>query len=69
MEGKPMTTPKTTGPTPPRQFRLSDETIATIDALAAKLGLSGRAEVIRHAITRLAAAELAPRKNSKKSAE
>jgi hypothetical protein len=63
MEGKIMTTPKTTGPTPPRQFRLSDETIATIDAL------SGRAEVIRHAITRLAAAELAPRKNSKKTSE
>lgn len=62
-----MTTPKTTGPTTPRQFRLSDETIATIDALAAKLWLGSRAEVIRYAIGRLAAAELAPRENSKKS--
>jgi metal-responsive CopG/Arc/MetJ family transcriptional regulator len=62
-----MAEPQSVGPTKPRQFRLADETLATIDALAAKLGLSGRAEVIRHAVARLASAELAPKNNSKKS--
>ena len=34
--------------TTPRQFRLGDDTLAEMDYLADRLGLTGRAEVIRH---------------------
>jgi len=44
----------------PRQFRLHDETIETIDRLAVRLGLSARADVLRVAIKRLADQELTP---------
>ena len=44
------------GPTKPRQFRLSNDTLATIDALGKRLGLPSRADVLRLAVARLAEA-------------
>jgi len=57
-----MTKPK--GRTKPRQFRLTDDTLRTIDRLGKKLGLSSRADVLRVAVARLAAAEFPSQKNS-----
>lgn len=61
-------------PTIPRQFRLDTDTLALIDQLRSRLGLSSRAEVLRHAVARLAQIELpAPsretgqKKNQKKN--
>lgn len=44
--------------TTPRQFRLPDETVAELDALAEHLGLPNRSVVIRLAVKRMARAEL-----------
>jgi len=62
-----MTKPR--GNTKPRQFRLADETLSLIDQLGKKLGLTSRADVLRVAVSKLAAAELPARKKSQKSPE
>lgn len=36
------------GGTTPRQFRLTEETLAELDYLMTRLGLTSRADVIRH---------------------
>ena len=54
----------------PTQFRLAAQTLAQIDALKVRLGLRSRAEVVRHALARLADSELyirPPKKLSGKS--
>jgi hypothetical protein len=59
-------------PTTPSQFRFDADFLATVDALGAKLGLRTRANVLRHAVARLAETERVevkkpPEKKSKKS--
>lgn len=59
-----------TGRTKARQFRLGGDTLSRLDWLAARLGLSSRAEAIRYATSRTADAEGYPdasRKKQKKS--
>ena len=51
-------------------FKLSPETIATMDALSKRLGIRTRVDVLRHAVQRLADVELpqaAPTGPEKKS--
>jgi hypothetical protein len=43
--------------TPPRQFRLSDGTLAELDFLMTRFGLTSRSEVIRHLARKAALAE------------
>lgn len=43
--------------TTPRQFRIDDTTLAELDYLQSRLGLTSRADVIRHLSRRAAIAE------------
>ncbi len=49
-----------------RQFRLGEDTLAELDFLAERLGLSSRANVIRHLARRAAQAEGLPPQPGKK---
>jgi metal-responsive CopG/Arc/MetJ family transcriptional regulator len=58
--------PRTPGETKPRQFRLGDETLDTIDRIAAHYGGVSRSDVLRMAVADFASRlPAAPKKNRK----
>lgn len=53
-DGEPKSSQASKSATPPRQFRLPDETLADMDYLIVELALRSRADVIRFAVRKLA---------------
>lgn len=63
--------PRTPGTTIPTQFRLKEETLADLDAIASHLGDATRADAVRYAARQIALViqgKTAKKKTSRKSA-